>query len=399
MSEFNFEDLFAANTPDPMGPSQRRQSATKVKYEFGTAFADPDTIPLEGLWQGLRSGLEKEGRDLTRYSDIMGDPELRQIISTHIKTHRGIDSPIEHIMLGSGSGRMNNLILELLLNPGDIVITEDFAYLGTLRQIRRFKGNIIGVPVDHKGMDTDKLEETLKNLRKTGKTPKLIYTIPSYQNPQGMNLSLERRMRMLELSEEYGVPILEDDVYADLRIEGDLPDAIRSKDESGRTLYVGSFSKIVGPGVRLGYAVLPESVLGRVLALKLDGAPNLLASLAVREYMASHMDEHIENINSSISVKRDAMLSALGEHFPPSCTWSRPEGSLYTWLKLPEGVDVTTFQEEAESKGIRYISGNAFSGSGEGKNCLRLCYGYNSPDEIRDGIALLSDVFSRGKSW
>ena len=129
MSEFNFEDLFAANTPDPMEPPQRRQSATKVKYEFGTAFADPDTIPLEGLWQGLRSGLEKEGRDLTRYSDVMGDPELRQIISTHIKTHRGIDSPIEHIMLGSGSGRMDNLILELLLYPGDTVITEDFAYL------------------------------------------------------------------------------------------------------------------------------------------------------------------------------------------------------------------------------------------------------------------------------
>lgn len=399
MSEFNFENIFAENTPDPMGLAQRRQSATKVKYEFGTAFADPDTIPLEGLWQGLRSGLEKEGKDLTRYSDILGDPELRQIISTHIKNHRGIDSPIEHIMLGSGSGRMNNLILELLLNPEDIVITEDFAYLGTLRQIRRYKGKIIGVPVDHEGMDTDKLEETLKNLGKIGKTPKLIYTIPSYQNPQGMNLSLERRMRMLELSEEYGVPILEDDVYADLCIEGDLPDAIRSKDESGRTLYVGSFSKIVGPGVRLGYAVLPESVLGRVLALKLDGAPNLLASLAVREYMASHMDEHIQNINSSIAIKRDAMLSALGEHFPPSCTWSRPEGSLYTWLKLPEGVDVTAFQEEAESKGIRYISGNAFSGSGEGENCLRLCYGYNSPDEIRDGIALLSDVFSQGKAW
>ena len=111
------------------------------------------------------------------------------------------------------------------------------------------------------------------------------------------------------------------------------------------------------------------------------------------------MDEHIQNINSSIAVKRDAMLSALGEYFPPSCTWSRPEGSLYTWLKLPEGVDVTTFQEKAESEGIRYISGNAFSGSAEGKNCLRLCYGYNNPDEIRDGIALLSDVFSRGKAF
>ena len=399
MGEFNFEDLFASNTPDPMGPPQRRVTATRVKYEFGTAFADPDTIPLEGLWQGLRSGLEKEGRDLTRYSDVMGDPELRQIISTHIKNHRGIDSPIEHIMLGAGSGRMNNLILELLLNPGDTVITEDFAYLGTLRQIRRFKGNIIGIPVDHEGMDTDKLEETLKNLGKIGQSPKLIYTIPSYQNPQGMNLSLERRIRMIELSEEYGVPILEDDVYADLRIEGELPDAIRSKDESGRTLYVGSFSKIVGPGVRLGYAVLPENVLGRVLALKLDGAPNLLASLAVREYMGAHMDEHIQNINSSISVKRDAMLSALGEYFPPSCTWSRPEGSLYTWLKLPEGVDVTTFQEKAESEGIRYISGNAFSGSSQGKNCLRLCYGYNNPDDIRDGIALLSNVFSQGKAF
>ena len=385
---FSYEGIFASNVP-----TQPRRPTPRAKYDFGTAFPNPDTVPIEGLWQGLREALNREGRDLALYPHIQGHLKLREFVASKLKRDRGINATPEEIVIGNGSSHVIALLLDLLINPGDIVLTEDFFYLGTLSQLRRFKADVIGIPTDEEGMNTQELEKTLKQLTAQGKRPKLIYTISAYQNPLGMNLSAARRKRMLELAQEYRVPIMEDECYVDLRFEGDMPPAMRAADESGSAIYVGSFSKIVAPGVRLGYAVLPEEVMGRFLAIRMDGGPNQLASLAVLEYMQHHMDEHIEEVNLALKVKRDAMLSALGENFPPTCQWSRPQGSLYIWLQLPQAADATALQEKAMESDVRYLGGSFFSPTGDGSNCMRLCYGYNTPEEIREGIAILARVF------
>ena len=390
-SPFKYSDVFASSGPSQVG------IRPKAKYDFGTAYPSPDSIPIEGLSQAFRTALLREGRDLALYPHHQGHPELRDFVAQKLERDRGIANITgNNIVIDHGSGRVNYLLFQLMLNPGDIVLTEDFVYLGTLLQLDSFKASVVGIPTDADGMITTELDKVLEDLSNKSKKPKFIYTIPAYQNPLGMNLSTERRKDMLQISEKYGVPILEDECYADLQIEGKVPRALRSIDESGRTIYVGSFSKIIGPGARLGYAVLPEDVMGRYLGARQDGGPNQLASLAILEYSKTHLEDHINTVNEELRTKRDAMLSALGENFPPSCHWSKPDGGLYIWLELPLTADAATLQNKsAEEEDIRYLSGNLFSTSGQGRNCLRLCYGYNTHSEITEGIGLLARFFDK----
>ena len=388
---FQYSDVFASSGPTQVGVR------STAKYDFGTAYPSPDSIPIEGLAQAFRTALLREGRDLALYPHHQGHPGLRDFVAQKLGRDRGIPNITgDNIIIDHGSGRVNYLLFQLMLNPGDVILTEDFVYLGTLMQLDTFKASVVGIPTDAHGMITTELDKALEELSNQSKKPKFIYTIPTYQNPLGMNLTTDRRKDMLRLSEKYGVPILEDECYADLQIEGDAPPAMRANDDSGRTIYVGSFSKIIGPGVRLGYAVLPEDVMGRYLGARQDGGPNQLASLAILDYSKTHLEDHIDAVNDELRTKRDAMLSALGENLPPSCHWNKPAGGLYIWLELPPTTDAAILQNKAaEEEDVKYLSGNLFSPSGQGKNCLRLCYGYNTPSEITEGIAVLARFFDK----
>jgi 2-aminoadipate transaminase len=387
---FSYKNLFASRIP-----TQPRRPSIHSRYDFAVAYPDPDSLPLEGLWQALREAIRRDGRDLALYPPLQGDERLRGLIARKLAKERGMRVAKEQIALANGSMQAITHLIEVFVDPGDTLVTEQFFYLGTLRSMRRFGANVVGVPTDEEGLIPEELEKTLRRLTREGKRPKFIYTIPSYQNPLGSVLPLERRRRLLEVAGEYGVPIVEDDCYVDLRFEGEMPPAIHSLDETGQVIYLGSFSKIVAPGVRLGWLVAPEEVMGRFLAVKLDGGPNQLAALAVEEYLRKEMESHIQEINAILRVKRDAMLSALGENFPPSCRWSRPKGGLYIWLELPEGADAARMQEAALKEGVAYYPGNLFSPQNEGRNCLRLCFGYLSPGEIQEGIRILARVFER----
>jgi 2-aminoadipate transaminase len=283
----------------------------------------------------------------------------------------------------------------MLINPGDVVLTEDNVYAGTLRTLRRFKADVRGIPTDDEGLIPEEVEKLLKQLKAEGKPVKFIYTIPTFQNPMGSVLPLERRKQLLQIAYKYNVPIMEDDCYVDLAYEGDVPPAIHSLDDRGQVMYVGSVSKIIAPGVRLGWSVGPQTVVGRLLNVKLDGGANELAAMAINLYLRREMDSHIREIRAILREKRDAMLSALGEYFPPSCQWSKPKGGLFIWLTLPEGVDAGPLREKALAADVGYLPGVFFSPAGEAKNCLRLCFGFNTPDEIKEGIRRLAEVFER----
>jgi len=228
-----------------------------------------------------------------------------------------------------------------------------------------------------------------------GKKVKYLYTIPCFQNPLCWTMSLERRRRILEITRRYGVPVFEDDCYADLRFEGEDITSFHSLDDTGQVIYCGSFSKIIAPGMRMGYLVAPQEVLQRALSFKGGGGVNQFAALTIEEYLKHHMYPHIQEQNQSLRAKRDAMLASLGENFGDAATWSKPEGGLYIWLQLPEGTDLAALQEQAFNEGVGYYNGTMFSPEGRGANCARLCFGHPSAQTVYDGVAELARILER----
>ena len=209
-------------------------------------------------------------------------------------------------------------------------------------------------------------------------------------------MSLERRKAMVRLSQRYDVPILEDDCYVDLRFEGEPVTSIYSLDGTGRVLYAASFSKIIAPGMRLGYMTAPPEVLDRIRGIRPGGGVNEFAALAVHRYCTTRLEGHVREINDILRVKRDSMLAALGENFGSGATWSRPDGGMYIWLRMPEGVDLQSVQEKALDADVAYWSGSPFAPDGvSGRNHARLCFGYNTTEEIHEGIARLAAVFEK----
>ena len=391
---FDYEALFSRSTPSEPG---RRQAHARYKYDFGVAYPDPDTVPLEGLAEGLRVALAEEGRDLAVYPHPQGYPPLREFVADKIAEDRDIHVSPDDIIVADGSSQPNYMIAEALLDAGDVVLTEDFTYQGTLQILRRFKADIRGVPCDDEGMLPDALDAAIKTAGSHGKRVKFIYTIPTFQNPQGWVMTPERRRAMVALSQRYGVPIVEDDCYVDLRYEGEPVSSIHSLDEAGLVIYVASFSKIIGPGMRLGYLTAPPQVLDRIAAVKSGGGVSQFAALAVHRYATQHLKQDVAARNDVLRIKRDAMLAALGESFGSAATWSRPPGGLFIWLRMPEGADTGEVHEKAAEAGVSYGPGIHLSPEGStGNNYARLCFGYNRPEEIHEGIAKLADVFESG---
>ena len=389
MSEFSYEGLFAERAPITTRGANRH-----ARYDFAVAYPDPDTLPLTGLVEALSVALEREGRDLAYYPVASGYPPLRELVADKLRRDRQMEVTADDIVLTSGSGEAINMLIQAMTDPGDVLLTEEYVYLGTMRQMRLWSANVVGVKCDDDGIIPEALDETIRSQHSAGRRVKFLYTIPTFQNPLGWTTTLERRQRMLEVCQSHGVPILEDDCYVDLRFEGEDVTSISNLGDGEGVLYVGSMSKIIAPGVRMGYLVAPEAVRERALSFK-SGGVNQFAALAIEEYLRNHMYDHIDEENQALRAKRDAMLAALGEHFGNRATWSKPEGGLYLWLTMPEGTDLASFQEQSFNEGVGYYNGTMFSPEGNGANMARLCFGHPTAQTVSDGIAELAAIFER----
>ena len=389
-NNFNYDNLYSQlSVPVVRGENRH------AKYDFAVAYPDPDTLPLEGLADSLRVALEREGKGLALYPVSAGLPSLREWVADKLARDRNMTVTPDDIVLTSGSGEAISMLIAALTDPGDVLLTEEYVYLGTLRSMRRFGADVRSVRCDDEGIIPEDLESTLASVAAEGKRVKFLYTIPVFQNPLGWTMTRERRLKTLEITEKYGVPVLEDDCYVDLRFEGEDVTSMYSMDDSGRVLYVGSFSKIVAPGVRLGYMVAPQEVIQRAMSFKGGGGVNQFAALAVQEFAKAGMDDHIDDQNQSLRVKRDAMLAALGENFGDQAQWSKPEGGLYVWLEMPEDVDLAALQEQSFQEGVGYYNGTMFSPEGRGSNCARLCFGHPTAGTVAEGVAELARIFER----
>ena len=324
------------------------------------AYPDPDTLPLDGLADAVRSVLDREGRDLAYYTDPGGYLPLRQLVADRLRASRNMQVDPDGLVLTGGSGEAISMVIQALTDPGDTVLTEEFLYLGTLRSLRRYKANVVGIKCDEDGIIPEDLDATIQRLKGEGRRVKYLYTIPTFQNPLGWTMTLERRKKVLEVTRQHGVPVFEDDCYIDLRFEGEGVASFHSLDDTGQVIYVGSFSKTIAPGMRMGYLVAPPEVISRAWAFKMGGAVNHFAALTIAEYMNhGDLEGHVREQNESLRTKRDAMLASLGENFGDAATWTKPEGGLYVWLTLPEGADLESLQEQAFQEGVGYYAGPA----------------------------------------
>jgi 2-aminoadipate transaminase len=298
------------------------------------------------------------------------------------------------ILLGSGSNEPNFLVAQALVDPGDVVLAEEFTYAGTLGFLRRFGADVRGVECDQEGMLPDSLEYQIQVAIDEGRRPKAVYTIPTFQNPLGWVESLPRRAAVIEITARYGVPVWEDDCYVDLNFEHpDLPPAIRSLDDSGRTIYVASFSKNIAPGMRLGYITAPSALMDRIVAIKGTGGVSQFAAMAVHRFAQTGLDAHIERARARLRAKRDAMLAALEAHLGVRARWTQPAGGLFLFVQMVDGSDTVAAAERAAARGVLFAPGTHTSADGvSGRDRMRLCYGWNRPEEMAAGIAELTAV-------
>ena len=388
----DYSTLFNKELPSPPGPW-----GGHPKYNFVGGHSDPDMVPMEGFVESAARVFREDPRNISMYN-FDGGPQgivpLRRFLVEKLAAHRGIETTIDEVLITSGSGLAIELINEILLEPGDTVIVEAFSFQGALNNIRRRKVNMVGIDVDHDGMNMDQLEQALDELRGRGVRPKYIYTIPTLQNPTGTVMTMERRHRMLALSEEYGVPIFEDECYADLIFEGEYENAIRSLDDSNRVLHIGSFSKTLGPGTRLGYIIASWEVMGRLLSRKNDAGTGVMDQMIVGDYFNNHYDEHILEVRSALKRKCDVLSSALRENFGPIVEFEVPRGGMYLWVKLPAGVDSRRLAGPALREGVAFNPGPEWSADpAAAASYIRLCFALPSESEIWEGVEKLAEVF------
>jgi 2-aminoadipate transaminase len=284
----------------------------------------------------------------------------------------------------------------VLLQPGDTVIMEQLTYGGAISRLRACGVEIVGVPLDAQGLRTDMLGAVLEDLRAKGIRPKYIYTIPTVQNPTGTVLTLDRRHELLRLSAAFGVPIFEDECYADLLWEGDWPPALRGLPGGEQVIHIGSFSKSLAPALRLGYVSAPWDVMSRLVACKGDGGTPAIEQMIVADYFGHRFDEHIGKLKARLKRKLEVLTGALEEQFGTAAEFAVPKGGIFLWVKLPEQVDTAALAGPALAEGIAYNPGPEWSTDPEAaRHSLRLCFALPPEDRIREGVAKLAEVCHR----
>jgi 2-aminoadipate transaminase len=388
---FDFTSLLPAGLP-----AAAAKWTGLAKYSFVGGNNDPEQLPLDGLIAAVDAVMRREGRTLATYgleSGPQGYLALRQFLSAKLKRDGGISCTADDILIVSGSLQALDLVNATLLDRGDTVIVERDTYQGSLNRLTRLGVNTTGIPLDQDGMRMDALAHTLADLKRRGITPKYIYTIPTVQNPTGTIMPEHRRLELLGLAEQYGVPIFEDDCYADLVWDGRRPLALHAMSKTANVIHIGSFSKSIAPALRVGFIVAPWTALSRMLALKTDAGSGALEQMVLAEYCASHFETHVPGLRRGLRAKLDTLMEALNEQFGTTAEFEEPKGGIFLWVKLPDHVDTLKLYQAALAAGVSINPGPEWSTDKAYAGCrLRLCFASPTHQQIREGIATLAEV-------
>ncbi len=397
---FNIEQSFRKNLPAPTAAPFVKYP----KYNFVGGHIDGGSIPVTELIDAATATLQADGRNLATYgllSGPQGHRPLREFIANDLKTRAGMTDSADNILLTSGSLQALDLVNTLLLEPGDVVITEEATYGGAIARLRNSGVTCRGVSMDQDGIDMDHLEALLAEQHAAGKPAKYIYSIPTVQNPTGSVMSLERRRQLLAVAEAHDCLIFEDDCYADLLWGEPRPPTIRSLDETrkktgsnaGRVIYCGSFSKSIAPALRVGYLVADWPVIAQILPLKTDAGSGALEQLVLAKFCEQHFNGHIDELTQSLHGKCETIIAALEEHFGATAEFDPPKGGIFIWITLPPDVDTTKLAAVAQKHEIAINPGADWTVDGpSNRHRMRLCFGHPDPDTIREGVAKLAQL-------
>lgn len=360
---------------------------------FAAGNPAPDAFPVEEIRRLSAEIFDTKPIDALQYSITEGYPALRDFLLGYMQKKYGAGGEGDRLIITSGANQVMELVSKVFCNEGDTVICESPSFIGSLNAFRSYGTHLCGIPVEGDGMDLDLLERALK----TEKNVRFIYTIPNFQNPSGITMSLEKRKRLYALARQYGVMILEDNPYGETRFAGqDIP-PIKSMDTDGLVIYAGSLSKVVAAGLRVGYAIAPEAVISKMVVCKQvnDVHTNIWSQMVAHAYMTRYdFDLHLADIRKIYKRKAELMMSLLDSHLcPHGFTYHPVEGGLFLWVELPEGLDMPAFCTTAVKAGVAVVPGNAFLME-ESEPCRHIRLNFSTPtdEQMKKGMAVLEQV-------
>jgi DNA-binding transcriptional MocR family regulator len=383
-----------AKRVDNIKPSPIRELLKLTQQPGVISFAGglpaPELFPIEEMKAASQKVLDREGKEALQYSTTEGHPPLRNFIAERMKSF-GIATDPQNILITNGSQQGLEFTAKIFINDGDVILCESPSYVGAINAFNAYQPKFVEIPMDDQGMIMEELDKALKE----NPNAKFIYTIPDFQNPTGRTMALERRRRLVELAKEYGVLVLEDNPYGELRFEGEKMPPVKHFDTDGIVIYLGTFSKTFCPGLRIGWVEARPDIVRKYVLVK-QGADLQASTLSQREISAFlemyDYDEHINRVSEVYKKRRDAMLSTMQREFPANIKYTFPNGGLFTWVVLPEGMDAADVLKKALEEKVAFVPGSSFFPNGGNENHFRLNYGTMDEEKIIEGITKLGKV-------
>jgi 2-aminoadipate transaminase len=392
-----YAGLFAQRTKVMTSSAMRDLMAITERPEvisLAGGLPDTSTFPPDSYAAIMQSVAAESCARALQYGPTEGMQVVKRCIAD-VMAEEGTTVDVDDVLVTTGGQQVIDLLCKTLIDPGDVIVAEAPTYPGAIPAFNSYEADVVQIEIDDEGMRIDLLEETLERLEREGRRPKFIYTIPNFQNPGGVTLSLARRRRLVEIAAERELLVLEDNPYGLLRYEGEPLPTLRSLDEHEFVVYLGTFSKILSPGIRLGWAVAPRPVLQKMNVGKqgVDLCSSSMTQLFVAAYFESgRWQDYLDSLVGIYRRRRDTMLAALADHFPPESEWTRPQGGLFLWATLPEYLDTTDLLARALQENVAFVPGRAAFLDGRGASSMRLNFSGVDEDDIREGIRRIGEV-------
>jgi 2-aminoadipate transaminase len=390
--QHRLSDLFAQRAQIYAAPSFGSEIPGPVPLltSFAFGLADPSLFPTQALAAASEAVLIETGADVLNYGSTH-EALIEQVLQ--IMAERGVTATAEQVVISHGSGQLLALLPHVFVEPGDVVLVEGPTFMGAVGRFAAAGARLLSIPVDEAGMDVEILEHHLRGLARQGIRPRFIYTIPTFHNPKGSCLSLERRSRLVALAAHYGVVVVEDDAYYDLRFEGDPLPTLAELDQEGWVLHIGTFSKIVAPGLRVGWGCGSPELVKRLDMFRTEGSLGRYLGRLVAAFCANgQLKHHIQSLKQGYRHKRDVMMEAIRQYFPDQVRVTLPEGGFFIWVELPGQIDAQAVLTATRAQGVTFLPGSRCYAEPAGDHALRLAFSYQPPERILEGIGVIGST-------
>ena len=363
---------------------------------FAGGLPNPKSFPIKDIEGVMDSVLDNHGKSALQYGTTQGLDSLREQITERVSKD-GIHTEPDNIIITSGSQQALDTVGKLFLNPGDTALCGLPTYLGGINAFRSYESYLKGIPLDQDGMKVDALEDTIKDMIKDEVIPKFIYVVPTFQNPAGVVMPESRRKKLIDMANDYDLVIIEDDPYSKLSYDIPHIKPLKAFDDEGRVIYISTFSKILSPGFRLAWTIASPELTRKIVICKqaLDLCTNTFTQYIASEFIRrGSLDLHIAKICEMYKPKRDLMMKAMNKYFPQGYECNKPQGGMFAWVTLPEGIDTEVMFLDAIKEKVAYVHGKAFHVDGGGERSMRLNFSYSTDEQLDEGMKRLGNVIN-----